>query len=246
MTKECFPTYEQLFKGWEEMQTQRDHWLEIAREKDQEIERLTREIRALDQANGQAVRENERLQHDLSRALANHSADLTTDEPFEPLAQIESLRLDIMAVCKQHGLDAGRFIVDYVQNSAPPAETLLQHTHEGNQTAGGADSPDEGYSQAYADQMRTALIRISTSSSLDEIAKLAFNGLNDQPVKSECSLPTDCSGDPSSCPDNEGTGCFCSRFLATTDCKRSHPHEDMNEECQQLTLIARASQRTNV
>jgi hypothetical protein len=53
-------------------------------------------------------------------------------------------------------------------------------------------------------------------------------------------LPSDCSGDPTSCPDNEGTGCFCSRSLSARNCTRSHPHENMTaDECRWLTEIAR-------
>lgn len=50
-----------------------------------------------------------RIAEIIDEALAG-AADETDDEP---LAQIESLRLDIMAICRKHGMDAREFIVDY-------------------------------------------------------------------------------------------------------------------------------------
>lgn len=68
---------------------------------------------------------------------------------------------------------------------------------------------------------------------------VAINRLIGPAVKATTALPSDCSGEPTSCPDNEGTGCYCSRELAARTCFRSHPHENMADECQWLTEIAR-------
>jgi len=57
--------------------------------------------------------------------------------------------------------------------------------------------------------------------------------------ESEATLPSDCSGDPRSCPDNEGTGCVCSRHRASIVCKRSHPHDAMDYDCRLMTLVER-------
>jgi len=54
-------------------------------------------------------------------------------------------------------------------------------------------------------------------------------------------LPNECSGYPPSCPENEGTGCYCSRTRNASRCKRSHPHESMGEECHAMTLFERAA-----
>jgi hypothetical protein len=54
-------------------------------------------------------------------------------------------------------------------------------------------------------------------------------------------LPSDCSGDPRSCPDNEGRGCVCSLQRAAMACKRSHPHDAMDYDCRLMTLVERAA-----
>jgi len=35
--------------------------------------------------------------------------------------------------------------------------------------------------------------------------------------------PTDCSGDPSSCPDNEGRGCYCHDVIASWEPSQGEP-----------------------
>lgn len=50
--------------------------------------------------------------------------------------------------------------------------------------------------------------------------------------------PRDCSGDPTSCPDNEGYGCYCSRIALDSDADTAtrsraggmHGKEEMNAE----------------
>jgi hypothetical protein len=54
-------------------------------------------------------------------------------------------------------------------------------------------------------------------------------------------LPSDCSGNPKSCPDNEGCGCVCSLQRAAMACKRSHPHDAMDYDCRLMTLVERAA-----